>query len=182
MGSERPASEAPIPARGRLVRLARSHPAVALGALVCTAAALYLLVSTLWQTDSARVAKALDAVLDGLRRGDAEEVLRHVSPYFSEGGLDKDALAQMLSRVLRNRPIVRVNLSVRQLDVDRTKAAATIHVTSYHSGASGRLVAGSDWAVIFEEIDGRWLVRQATPIRVDERNVAGLRAVLALGH
>jgi hypothetical protein len=177
MGSEAPERADRGSTFAGAISVARAHPAVALAALVGGAAVLYVAVTSLWPSEERKVKETVSAVVKGLAKGDADAVMLHVSPYFSEEGLDREALGGALRRVLKRRPVAGLQILVRQVKVADGEAAASIHVESFQSNALGR----SDWTVNFEEINGQWLIRRARPLHVGGHGVAGLRGVLALG-
>ena len=180
MGTERGGQ--PEPPLRRLVSVARAYPAIALAVLVCLAGGIYVGFGLLWPSDRARIVAATRHVCAALERGDADAVLEHVSPYFSEEGVDRRELNEYLHRALRRNAISSVRLSVRQVSVDGPRASARVHVLSTHEAAYGGRLARSEWLLRFERINDRWLIRQATPLQVNARSVAGLRTVMALGY
>jgi hypothetical protein len=182
MGSDQPAPETAGSALERLVLLARSHPGLALGTVVCVAAVAYATATWLWESDRSQVVGVVKSVAAGMESGSPQDVLAHVSPYFSEEGVSKWLLERNLKSSLRRRPISRLNVSIRQVDVGRSDAALTAHVVSYHGRRLSTRFARSEWYVVLEKIEGRWLVRRARPLEVNGHPVAGLRAVLALGY
>lgn len=182
MSNGEPGDRQVVSVRARLVRLTRVHPAVSLVALVGAVAVIYVAVGQLWPSDERRITATVTAVTRSLVEGDAEAALEYVSPYFLEEGLDKRGLAMILPRAVGRRPITRASSFMRQLSVGSGRAAAKVYVQSFHGeGLSGEF-ARSEWIVTLEEINGRWLIRTATPERVNQRSVGGLRAVLALGY
>jgi len=181
MADEQSCGERALPATARFVLLARSHPAVSLALLAGGAAAIYFLVVRLWPSDEREIRATVSAVTQSVVEGNVEGVLERVSPYFLEEGLDKHMLGVLLPRALSRRPVVRATASVRQLDVGAGRAASKVDVQSFHGEWLSGGFAWSEWLVTLEEIEGRWLIRTATPQRVNRRSVGGLRAVLALG-
>jgi hypothetical protein len=158
--------------------------------IVCVAALAYLAVMAFWQSDKRKVMAVVRAIAVGMEEGSTEDVLAHVSPYFSEEGVSKGRLERSLKRAFRRRNISRLKVSIRQIDVAHARASATVHVVSYHDeGLSARFArsewwlrfARSEWWLRLEKIGERWLVREARPVQVNGRRVAGLRAVLVLG-
>ena len=139
-------------------------------------------VSIFYKTERDRALDAIAEVQEAVERGDARRALAHVSPYFSEEGLYYDQLAIGLERALRSKPVWRASLVVRQLSIAGPTAVALVYVESHHAGGVGGRLARSEWRVALEKVEGRWLIRRATPLYVNERKVAGLRSVLAMGY
>jgi hypothetical protein len=164
------------------VLAARSHPAAAFAVLLCLAGGLYVGARLALPGRRRAVMAVTDQVLDALRAGDAAGALEHVSPYFSEEGLNKRALGGLLGRALARKPISSVRVSVRQVTFAGNRASIRLYAVSTHRGAYGGPTARSEWAITFEQIRGRWLVRAARPLQLNGRRVAGLRAVLAMGY
>jgi hypothetical protein len=149
--------------------------------IVCVAALAYLAVMAFWQSDKRKVMAVVRAIAVGMEEGSTEDVLAHVSPYFSEEGVSKGRLERSLKRAFRRRNISRLKVSIRQIDVAHARASATVHVVSYHDEGLSARFARSEWWLRLEKIGERWLVREARPVQVNGRRVAGLRAVLVLG-
>jgi hypothetical protein len=174
-------------ARGRalrqhLVGLARAHPGLTLALLLGATVLGYLLVQSLWPGERRRVMAVLDAVATAVEAGDSTAVLAHVSPHFVEEGMDRAKLADIVARVLKKRPVTHLSLSVRQLDVERDKAAALVSVISSQRDMYAADVGRSEWLVLLERMKGVWYIRRATPELVNDYPVAGLRSVLALAY
>ncbi len=174
-------SRGPAPSLpARLVMLARARPGASLLVLLAAAGLLYVGLAQLWPSDRRRIKTVLDEAVESLAARDLEGVMTHVSPYFSEEGIDRERLRSDLERITRRRPLDRANLAVRHLTIANDEALMDLHVTSFHGGGGVRF-ARSEWTVRLEKIDEEWLVRSATPERVNGRRIAGLRAVLSLG-
>jgi hypothetical protein len=97
--------------------------------------------------------------------------------------MDREDLERRLRVALSGRPVNRAEFVIRGLEsVGVAKVRALVHVRSYHSFLAGRAVT-SDWEVVLEEFNGRWLARSATPRRVAGRSrVVSLRSVIARGY
>lgn len=166
----------------RLLLVARARPGASLVVVVCVAALVYLAVMAFWRGDEREVMAVVRAVAVAVEQGSTEDVLAHVSPYFSEEGVTKRRLERSLRRTFRRRSISRLKISIRQIEVKHARASATVHVSSYHGEGLSARFARSEWWFRLEKIDERWLVREARPVQVNGRRVAGLRAVLLLGY
>ncbi len=166
----------------RLLSLLRAHPGLSLGVVACVVIAAIALVSVLYETERDKVLATFVGVRKAVEKGDAQGVLAYVSPYFSEEGLYYAQLAAGFERTLSNRPVSRASLVVRQLSMVGSEAVALVYVESHRRRAVGGGIARSEWGVTLEKIEGRWLIRSATPLRVNERRVAGLRSVLMIGY
>ncbi|MHC4479677.1 MAG: hypothetical protein ACYS1C_01710 [Planctomycetota bacterium] len=181
MGSEQPGSGDAGSKLARLVGVARERPALTLALLICLAAAAYVAATSLVATERGRLLDTIDEITRALEQGDAEGVISHVSPYFSEEGMSRRSLARNVKHILARKPLTRLKVSVRRLDPSAPRAAATVHVVSYLRADYRAHFARSEWRLTFEKIDGSWYVRTASPIHINGRRVAGLRSVLALG-
>ena len=167
---------------GRFVLACRARPVVTLVLVGGLTAVCYMCAHVLWPSDAQRVKWAVSGVLDDLKNDDVQGVLAHVSPYFSEEGVDKKTLGAMLSQVLGHHEFLRASLTFQQIQVINGRAALKVHVRSFHRSEFGGGMANSEWVLMLEEINGRWLVREATPLSLNGRGVAGLRAVLSAGY
>ena len=168
--------------RQRLVGLARAHPGLTLALLLGATVLGYLLVQSQWPGERRRIMAVLKAVATAVEAGDSTAVLAHVSPHFVEEGMDKAKLADVVARVLKKRPVARLSLSVRQLDLERSRAAALVSVISSQRDMYGTGIGRSEWTVLLERTKGVWHIRRATPELVNDYPVAGLRSVLALAY
>jgi hypothetical protein len=167
---------------GRFVAACRARPAVTLILIGGVTAVGYLCVHLLWPSDAQRAKRAVSAALDALTDGDVARVMSHVSPYFSAEGVDKDALSGMLERSLTRHDFLRASLTFQQIQVINGRAALKVHVRSFHRSELGGGMVNSEWVIILEELGGQWLVREATPVSVNGRRIAGLRGVLYAGY
>jgi hypothetical protein len=167
---------------GRFVLGCRARPVATLVLIGGLAAVAYLSTHLFWPSDAQRAKWAVSGLLSALKREDVPAVLERVSPYFSEEGLDKTAVGEMLGHVLGRQDFLRANVTFQQIQVLQGRAAMKLYVRSFHRGDFGAGMVNSEWIVTLEEIRGRWLIRGATPIGVNGRRVAGLRAVLAAGY
>jgi hypothetical protein len=158
------------------LEFARAYPVRTLLALMLLGAGLYVLASRLLPSERNNIRAAIEQVRDGILQGDAGKVLQNVSPYFFEEGLDKQALAAWLPGALRGKPVERLVIVLRQIQVQNGTAEANVRVESSHGGR--RL--STDWALALEKLDGRWLVRRATPSRVSGYPATGLRTLLRI--
>jgi hypothetical protein len=163
----------------RFVAACRARPGVTLILIGGVTAVGYLCLHLLWPSDAQRAKRAVSAALDALTDGDVARVMSHVSPYFSEEGVDKDMLGAMLEQSLTRHEFLRANLSFQQIQVINGKAALKVHVRSFHRSELGGGMVNSEWVIHLEELGGRWLIREATPVGVNGRRIAGLRAVLS---
>lgn len=178
MHNEESNQDAPGGAVARLVSVLRGHPTVFLAVLACVTIVVLMVTAAFPQTQRRRVVGALHGIRKGVVKGDAAAVLACVSPYFSEEGMHKEQLGKRLVRVLEPQPLCRVTLVVRQVNVGVGTAAAIVHVESHRAPAFGGRVSRSIWRVSLERINGRWLVRGATPLEVNGRRIPGLRSIL----
>jgi len=167
---------------GRLVAGARAHPAVSVAAVACLAGAVMVAWSAFHESDRDRIGTVLGTITEGIVKGDEGKVMAHVSPFFSEEGIYREQLREGLTRILRHRPLSRISPLVRQLNVEHGTATAIVYVESRQGDAFRGTFARTEWLITLEELGGRWLVRHATPLRLDGRRVAGLRAIMALGY
>jgi hypothetical protein len=174
-----PGREGPRSFRGRIVFLARLHPGIALAILVSVAAIFYLALGPLWTGDRGKATKALDAVVKGLVDANTDEVMACVSPYFAADGLDKRELGEALKRILKPGLITHASLYVPRFDVEGGRATATVEVRSSQRSGLGAGSIRSEWLVMFERIDGRWLIRAAVPLQVARQDTTTLRTLLA---
>jgi hypothetical protein len=179
MSDQQPGGESGRSFARRAVLLARAHPGIALAALVCGAAILYFTLGRLWTRQRDKVSATLDGVVKGLVDGDADEVMAWVSPYFSTEGLDKHGLGDALGHLLKPGLVTRASLRVSRFNLDNGTATAAVEVGSSHGGGFMSGSVHSEWLVSLQLINGRWLIRAATPVQVDRVNVPGLRALLA---
>jgi len=172
------------PARllGRLQGAARAHPALSVAVIACLAGAVLLAWSAFHKSDRGKVQAVLEAIGEAMVEGDEEKVMAHVSPYFSEEGMYRDQLAERLARILPGRPVSRISLVVRQLNIGHGTATAMVYVESRHGDPFRGQFARTEWLVTVEELGDRWLVRHVTPLELNGRKVAGLRAIMALGY
>ena len=86
-------------------------------------------------------------------------------------------LAAWLGAALRRDRTDRAILIMRHVLVRRHTAEVTLSVRSWHRGH----FASSEWVVMLELINDRWLVRRATPTDVDHHPSVGFRSLLRLG-
>jgi hypothetical protein len=178
MGTEEPraASQGSIPQR--LVAWARARPGFSLFVIAAASAIVYLSYNVFWPGDRIRIKAALSEVLDGLQDADADAIIDRFSPYFSQDGMDKQRLSRSLRRVLHQRTVSNATLSIRQVHIAAHWAHVQVHVRSSHEGPYGAAFTGSDWLIIMEELNGRWLIRQARPVAVQGHRTVGLRELL----
>jgi len=165
----------------RLLGVARAHPARSVAVIACLAGAVLLAWSAFHKSDRGKVQAVLEAVGEAIVEGDEGKVMAYVSPYFSEEGMYRDQLAERLARILPGRPVSRISLVVRQLNIGHGTARAMLYVESRHGDPFRGQFARTEWLVTLEELGGRWLVRHVTPLGLNGRKVAGLRAIMALG-
>lgn len=165
-----------------MVLLVRAHPRLSLVVIICACGAAWAAFSFLLPTDTRKIKDTIAALVDGLIEGDTQKVLEQVSPYFAEQGLDRARLGRTLQVALQKRPVTRAVFVVREIEIQSIMAQARIQVLSTHKSArrSGR--ARSEWIVELERMDGRWLVRGAEPLEVNNLRVGGLRAVIAMAR
>jgi hypothetical protein len=145
-------------------------------------AVCYLSALALWPSDTQRAKRAVSGLLNALEKGRTGDVMTFISPYFSEEGVDRQMLGGMLGEILKQQDIIRTSVTFRQIQVIHGRAVMKVHVRSFHRGEFGGGMAHSDWIVGLEELGGKWLVREATPLSVNDRKVGGLRAILAAGY
>lgn len=156
------------------VLLARAYPGRTLLLLLVVGVGLYVLVTHLFPSETRKVRVAIDQVRSAIVQGDADKVLDRVSPYFFEEGVDKQALARYLKRVLADRPVRQLNIIPLQLQFQDDTATVDISVRS----VQGRDRVPTDWTLVLEKLDGRWLLRRATPTQISGYPAMGLRALL----
>ena len=160
----------------RLVMLARAYPVRTLLALLVVGVGLWLLASRLLPSESRNIRACIEQVRDGLIEGDVDKVLANVSPYFSQEGIDRDALGKWLRSMLAGKPVDRVFLVVRQVQIRGSTADVNLSVRSFHRERYGN----TDWIVTLEKINDRWLVRKATPTDVNGYPINGFRALFRI--
>ncbi|MCK4283982.1 MAG: hypothetical protein KAX44_06665 [Candidatus Brocadiae bacterium] len=182
MGNQGSDRRTPARHATRVLSLLRARPGLSLGVVACVVVAALAVVSVLYETERDKVLAALVGVRKAVEKGDAQEALAHVSPYFCEEGLYRAQLTRGLERALRSKPVSRASLVVRQLSMAGSAAVVLVHVESHRHRGVGGGMARSEWRVTLEKIEGRWLIRGATPLQVNDRKVAGLRSVLAMGY
>ena len=178
MNAQSSHGERPAPLSSRLLTAVRAHPGPSLLAVVLAAGAAFVAASAVRPGRGGRVAGVVEAVARAVRDGDVAAVMTHVSPYFSCGGLDRDSLRDQLAGVLRDRPLARVSVSVREVQTAHGRAGAKVHVSSRDSDRGASRLRRSEWFVILERIDDRWLVREVEPVRIGGYSYASLAAVL----
>ena len=178
MNAQSPHDEGPAPLSSRLLAAIRAHPALSLLAVVLVAGAAFVATSAMGPGPRGQVAGVAGAIARALRDGDATAVMTHVSPYFSCDGIDRDSLGEQLARALRDRPLARVSVSVREVQIAHGRAGAKVLASSRDSASGPTGVRRSEWFVILERIDDRWLVREIEPIRIGGHSYATLAAVL----
>ena len=161
----------------RLLLAARAHPGWALLILAVGLFGAWLLADSLHTSDREQVLGVLSAVRDGVVGGDASAVLMHASPFFSEGGIDYQRLAAALTRVLGRKPIARAYIVPRQVEVRGPTASVRATVTSSQGGGAVR----TEWLLTLEKTRGQWLIRRATPLTFNSREIPGLPAILWMG-
>lgn len=181
MGTEGPEAEPRGTLRQRLVGWARARPGFSLFVIAGLAGIVYLSYNVFWPGDRVRIKAALAEVLGALQRGDTEAVMSRVSPYFSEEGIDRRSLGRALGRALRPGTVGNATLSIRQVHISAGWAHIQVHVRSSHQGPYGKGFTGSDWLLIMEELEDRWLIRRAQPRAVEGHRTAGLRELLVQG-
>jgi len=147
----------------RVAAWLRARPRLCLALVAAIVVAIMLLWPAIYRSDRLKVEKTIEALGRRLTAGDAAGVLALVSPYFAEEGIYKERLRKELERILRNRPILGLRLVVRQLGVRQGQASALVFAESRHRMGIGPGTARSQWILRFEKIDGRWLMRSATP-------------------
>jgi len=160
----------------QLLSRAREHPLRSFVVLLLVALGLWLAAGRIFPSEKGRIRAALQQLRDGVVKGDPDRALSHISPYFNEEGVDRDRLARWLRSTLPQRPVDRAFLIVRRIAVRAGIAHVTLSVRSWHGGRFVR----SEWQVVLEKINDRWLVRRATPTDVDDRPAIGFRQVLRL--
>ena len=161
----------------RLVLRARARPIRTIVIILVVSLGGWGLFVYLYESERDRVIQTLEIVRDGIVEQDVEKVLSRVSPYFSEGGVDKERLRQTLRSILRRDLFDRVYLISRDVEVGDGIAQVEARVVSVHYGRP----IPSEWVIALEKIEGKWYVRRARPISVRKREVAGLRSVLTMG-
>jgi hypothetical protein len=182
MGVQPSGSEPSPPLSSRLVASVRAHPNLSLALIVVAAAAAYLAATVVWPGRGARAVAVLDAVAAAVRDGDAQAVMEHVSPRFSSEGFSRDSLAEALTRALQGRPLGRVTVSVRDVQIEHGKATVKVHVSARRETHGYPGLNTSEWYVVMEDVNGRWLIVSAQPVHVAGRGVSGLGGVLRLGY
>jgi hypothetical protein len=165
-----------------LLSLARAHPKVSLVVVLAVAGVAWGAFVLFEPGQRGRISRTIADARDALVRGDAEAAMSYVSPHFSEDRIDRDRLAELLEGALADAPISRAVFVIRELQVRGGRASARVQVRSVHTTQYRPGVATSDWVIQLEKIGERWLLRSAEPLSVNDRRVAGLRAVLALGR
>ena len=162
----------------RIVASTRAHPNVSLALIVLGAAAGYVAATVLWPGRRAQVAAAVDAVAVALREGDVPAVMEHVSPDFYADDVTRDSLLAILEKVLPERPLVRVSVSVREVEIDGNRANAKVHVTTRYETSRRAGLSRTGWYVTLERDGDRWLIVEALPVHVGGRGAAGLGSFL----
>ncbi len=160
----------------RVVMLARTYPGRTLLLLLVAGVGLYLLAVHLFPSETRKVRTAIAQVRSGIMRGDADRVLDCVSPYFYAEGIDKPTLGTYLRRELRSRPVRQLTIILRQVQFDGDSATADLSVRSIQGGR----YLPTDWAVELQKVNGRWMVRSASPTQVGGFPSSGLRALLRI--
>jgi hypothetical protein len=158
------------------IMLARAYPVRTLLVLLVVGIGLWFAAARLFPGESGNIRTTLDQIRDGLIEGNADKVLANVSPYFFQEGIDKAALGTWLRSALAGKPVDRVFLVMRQVQIHGSTADVSLNVSSFHRDRRGN----TDWIVSFEKIDGRWLVRKAVPTRVNDFRTDGFRALFRI--
>jgi len=178
MNAQSSHGERPVPLSSRFLAAVRAHPALSLLAVALAAGAAFVAASAVGPGPRGQVAGVVEAIAGALRDGDVTAVMTHVSPYFSCDGIDRDSLRKQLASALRDRPLARVSVSVREVQIAHGRAGVKVHASSRGSVRAPTGLRRSEWFVILERIDDRWLVREIEPIRIGGHSYATLAAVL----
>lgn len=166
----------------RLLLAARAHPRITVAAVVALGAALWLGARFVFPSEEQMIARALRGVQSAVVEGDAEKVMQHVSPYFSEQGINAAMLERRLRVALEGRPVSSARFVFREHEVFGRMAEARIVVFSTHKTPYRTAQANSEWLVELQKAEDRWLVRGAEPLRVEGRRAGGLGAVLWMAY
>ncbi|NLW49618.1 MAG: hypothetical protein GXY85_02075 [Candidatus Brocadiaceae bacterium] len=161
-----------------LVAAARAHRGLTFGLVVLGAAAVGLAVTTFWPGRGAQATRVLTRVAAALRDGDADAAMAHVAPGFSMEHLSRQDLHDALRSVLRDRPFVKVGLSVREVEAFQGAVHATVHATARLDMHGYAWVSRSEWLVTLSETDGRWLISGIPAVHVAGRGPVDLAGLL----
>ncbi len=172
--------------RGRLqllLLLAREHPVRSLLVLGAVFAALWLVVDYLHVSELEEVLQTIEAVRDAVVAADIEGIMEHVAPEFSaprrtsgraSQRLGRRALAGGLRMALMQEPVGRAFIVSRDVQIRSGTARVELRVVSYQGGR----MATSDWVVVLERRDDRWLIRRVTPVQIQGWQVGSLEELI----
>ncbi|MCD6417082.1 MAG: hypothetical protein J7M08_10380 [Planctomycetes bacterium] len=163
------------------VRLARAYPRLTVVVILALCGAVYAAFTLLYPGETYGVRRALGGLRDAVVKGDPVETLEHISPHFSQEGMDRRQLGRRVAGALSRRSVSRAELMIRRVNIEDGVARVRLRVSSVHGGALRGGRASSEWLVELDKMGDRWLVSRAEPLRVNHHNVSGLRAVLAMG-
>lgn len=151
---------------GRLIRRMRAYPLISLSTLACLAAVVYFGVGALVVTEPERIERTMRALMDAVSDSDTNALLRQVSPYFHEGTIDNQWLAQNANDILSDADIRVRSWRFEFLDVDTNVASGEVRISVAVGGPYSGKPVGSRWEVRFEKLDERWLLSGAEPLSV----------------
>jgi hypothetical protein len=103
--------------------------------------------------------------------------MQHVSPDFSQEGMDRIALRQFIRDGLRAYGPPKVSVLSKKIELSADSATCTLVVmSSFPSFRRGyTTLARSKWRVSLRKIGGKWYITEVSPRELEGLSLAGLK-------